>query len=391
MLYPQVILLDGNQRSTLAVARALGKHGVPVVVASDRSGALASVSRYCHISIRCPNAETDGGAFREWLSSLPRKFPGAVLLPMTDTTVPLCLAERADLPSIRLPFPALDAYKSVTDKGRLFILCQERGVDAPRTRVIRTLTDLDNLASFSEYPIVVKPNWSAATVNGAVLRQPVRYARHRAELTDMVAHALGQGAPAVLLQEYVPGEGRGVFALFDRGRVVVAFAHRRLREKPPTGGVSVLSESTPVDPEMLEAMTKVLAPLLWHGVAMAEFKVAPTGRKALIEINARFWGSLQLAIDCGIDFPSMLYELALGHQPAVPAGYTVGRRLRWYLGDVDHLYLRFRDRSYSSLREKLCAVVDTITPWHVRTRLETFRLTDPRPFLAELSQYVRSL
>ena len=37
--------------------------------------------------------------------------------------------------------------------------------------------------------------------------------------------------------------GVGVFALYDHGKPVGFFAHRRIREKPPSGGVSVLSES----------------------------------------------------------------------------------------------------------------------------------------------------
>ncbi len=49
--------------------------------------------------------------------------------------------------------------------------------------------------------------------------------------------------PLPLVQERIPGYGMGLFLLADRGRIVASFAHRRRREKPPAGGVSVLSES----------------------------------------------------------------------------------------------------------------------------------------------------
>src|SRR5439155_25387070 len=113
-------------------------------------------------------------------------------------------------------------------------------------------------------------------------------------------------AGGVLLQEFVAGRGEGVFLLTDRGRPLARFAHRRLREKPPWGGVSVLSEAIAPDPELLAGSERLLAELALTGVAMVEFRRAPGGPAYLMEVNPRLWGSLQLAIDAGVDFPSML-------------------------------------------------------------------------------------
>jgi predicted ATP-grasp superfamily ATP-dependent carboligase len=50
------------------------------------------------------------------------------------------------------------------------------------------------------------------------------------------------------------------------------------------------------------------------GVAMVEFKLDRRKGNAakLIDVNGRFWGSLQLAILSGVDFPYYLYQLAVG-------------------------------------------------------------------------------
>jgi predicted ATP-grasp superfamily ATP-dependent carboligase len=95
----------------------------------------------------------------------------------------------------------------------------------------------------------------------------------------------------------------------NRGRLRAAFAHRRLREKPPSGGVSVLSESIALDPQVLEQAERILEALKWHGVAMVEFKRDARDGVAKLGINGRFWGSLQLSVDAGV-----------GCLPAVPAG-----------------------------------------------------------------------
>ncbi|MCG6900719.1 MAG: hypothetical protein LJE75_12070 [Gammaproteobacteria bacterium] len=71
--------------------------------------------------------------------------------------------------------------------------------------------------------------------------------------------------------------GQGVFALYNHGKPLVFFAHRRLWEKPPSGSVSVFSESIPVDPVMEGYARTLLDHVGRHGVAMVEFKVAEDG------------------------------------------------------------------------------------------------------------------
>src|SRR5438034_1096161 len=164
--------------------------------------------------------------------------------------------------------------------------------------------------------------------------------------------ALPAGAFPVLLQRLVSGDGEGFFALRWRGRTVAMFAHRRLREKPPTGGVSVYRESIPLEQRLVGPGLRLLEALDWSGVAMIECKRdLATGREMVMEVNGRFWGSLQLAIDAGIDFPALLVRCAAGETVPQTGDYRVGVRSRWFWGDVDPLYLRLRhDRSGSRLR-----------------------------------------
>ena len=116
----------------------------------------------------------------------------------------------------------------------------------------------------------------------------------------------------MLLQERIEGPGVGVFVCCDRGEPVALFAHRRLREKPPSGGVSVLCESAAARSDRrATSATRLLQALDWRGVAMVEFKRdLRDGSLRLMEINGRFWGSLQLAIDAGVEFPGRRWSIA---------------------------------------------------------------------------------
>jgi protein-tyrosine-phosphatase len=172
------------------------------------------------------------------------------------------------------------------------------------------------------------------------------------------------------------------------------FAHRRLREKPPSGGTSVLSESIPVEKALEDAAVRLLSPLAWHGVAMLEYKRdAARGDIYLMEVNGRFWGSLQLAVDAGVDFPHLTYQLATGRPPDAPASYRVGAKSRWFLGDVDHLLLRLRKRDAAlhlppGSPSRCRSVVDFMKVAGRGLRYDVFDATDRSPQMYEASQYL---
>jgi predicted ATP-grasp superfamily ATP-dependent carboligase len=71
---------------------------------------------------------------------------------------------------------------------------------------------------------------------------------------------------------------------------------------------------------------------------MVEFKVDPRdGIPKLMEVNPRFWGSLQLAIYSGVDFPNLILKMAMGEEVAPVMEYQAGKRCRWLLfGDILH-------------------------------------------------------
>jgi hypothetical protein len=56
-----------------------------------------------------------------------------------------------------------------------------------------------------------------------------------------------------------------------------------------------------------------------------------------MEINAKFWGSIALAIAAGVDFPVLLYRLAKGEKIEARPPYRLNVRCRWLLpGDILH-------------------------------------------------------
>jgi predicted ATP-grasp superfamily ATP-dependent carboligase len=158
--------------------------------------------------------------------------------------------------------------------------------------------------------------------------------------------------------------------------------------------VSVYSESVPLDPQLVDRGLRLLRDLGWQGVAMLEFKTdSRTGRPYLMEINGRLWGSLQLAVDAGVDFPALLVSCALGERPARPS-YRVGVRNRWWWGDVDHVLARLRSNPAElglppGAPSRWRVVRDFLRVWRPGDRNEVFRASDPWPFVRETVDWLR--
>jgi predicted ATP-grasp superfamily ATP-dependent carboligase len=332
----------------------------------------------------------DKAGFERWLIETVHENHITFVQPVTEISCQTVLAIRDKLPKTCIvPFVDLETILRVSNKATLIELAKEVKIKVPRSRCYAKGIDLP-LEDFTEFPLVLKPFRSQIETASGWLSTSVSVAHSSSELERLVQERPEFRDHPILLQEFIPGHGAGVFALYDKGKVVTTFAHRRVREKPPAGGVSVLSESVLPSPAIRDAAISLLDRVGWHGVAMVEFRVDAEGTPHLMEVNTRFWGSLQLAIDAGIDFPWLLYCLSMGLPFEPPTTYRVGKRLRWFLGDIDSLYLYLRDPKFSQF-DKAIRILDFITPRPFTTRHEVFRWSDPLPGVFEFKGYVRHL
>lgn len=385
-----VLITDGEQRAALAIARSLGAAQCRVLVASADTSCLAGASRYVEEEHLLPDPYSCPEEYTRDLARLVRGVHADVLIPVTDVSMSSVLKHRNLFSNVIIPFPDLEAYRGISDKRRVLEKAGRLGIRVPRQTVVNSP---EAVAGFSTsacppFPVVVKPSRSVVTAGGELIKTSVQYADDRDEL-DARLGSLPESAFPVLLQERIEGPGMGVFLLLWRGELLAAFAHRRLREKPPSGGVSVLRESVPLAPELRERSKQLLEAFDWRGVAMAEYKLdAGSGEPVLMEVNGRFWGSLQLAIDSGVDFPRLLVQAALEKHPEPTFEYRTGVRCRWLWGDVDHLITRLR-HSRRALKlppeapSRGASVLEFLRSFAPGTRAEVFRWTDPRPALHE--------
>ena len=330
------ILTDGMMRKCLSAVRALGKAGFGVHVLGDSWLTVAFWSHFTRTRVMVPEAKTDPDGFGRVLTahlrSVAAKMPAGarpVLLPMEEDTLRYVVRERAAL-RVYADFlvPEPEALEACLNKGATMALAARLGLPHPRTEIAESATELLKIASdFSGGEFVVKP------LRG-VGASGVRY---NPSFDSKTAEEYFQNYGAALVQDRIPpeGDGIGVSLLFGAdGESLADFSHKRLQQYPNSGGPSTDRVGIN-DPELLEKSLTLMRALKWKGVAMVEWKVDPRDRTAkLMEVNPRFWGSLELAIRSGVNFP-VLYAQAAAGQPTVYSQPVDGVRCRWLLpGDI---------------------------------------------------------
>lgn len=383
-----VIVLDGEQRSALAVVRSLGTHGWPTHVGSYEDASLAGGSRYATSETRLPHPTRFPKLFSEEVKKLVVATGARVVFPLTDQSVVALLEHPGSVAPATVPFGDLAAFLRASNKELVLALGSELGIAVPRQWVIDGPDAIPAPIPADVFPLVLKPCRSLAGSGADRSKVIVSYARDPSELAARL-RAIAPVAFPVLIQRRISGPGLGVFLLRWNGITKAIFAHRRLKEFPPSGGVSVCCESVSLSEQLAMTSEALLNRLGWSGVAMVEFKLdSRTGEAFLMEVNARFWGSLQLAIDAGVDFPWYLARLALGEEVPSIRSWRVGLKSRWEWGEVNYLLARLRKKESESFpAEESPGLFETVAGasllWRPGYRNSVLRVRDPVPFLRE--------
>ena len=368
----------------LALARSLGRAGVPVFGAVFRRNEFGLRSRY--LRGRCLATEGDEEARdRRVLGYLRSLADGqrAILVPERDEHVEFVLrnwdavGELADVPLPADP----EIVRRLRRKDLLPRAAAEAGVAAPVTFGI---TDEGALrAAELVPPFLLKP------VEGQ--EYALRFGE-KAVVADTVEQAVEAWRQArdagfeLILQELVPDSHEQVFSLFAyvgrMGEPLATFVGRKVRQGPLRFGTSAVFESR-FQPEVLELGLRLLRSSGYTGFAHVEFALDPREDVfKVLEVNTRLPVWAGIALNHTFDVALTAYDDLCGHPP--PAQETFRGDLAWvYLAKDLWVSAQMARRHELSLRDFLAH--------HVRTGKvrAIFAADDPLPALASVG-YLRS-
>jgi predicted ATP-grasp superfamily ATP-dependent carboligase len=371
----KVLLSNGNYKQTLGAARCLALSGFEVHVIGSKI-CLCKLSRYVS-KIVFNQKELSDENIVKFINFLSMEDYD-VFLPVSAKAVQLAAKFKEDINRFcKVPIPAIEKVSICLDKAATYDFAEKIGIQVPKTWMFNSRKELEDNLNNIHFPIVIKDRHEISKV------RPI-YVNNQDELLETInsfetiVNYKKDSFP--LLQQYIDGIGCGFFALYQQGECKRVFMHRRIRETPPSGGASCCAESI-YESDLKDYGKKLLDALSWHGVAMVEFKrQKDTNQLYLMEINPKFWGSLDIALASGAIFPVWAALMELGEDMPYLEEYRRGLKFHWpFEGEITHLFEN--PRAFNEV------LLDFINP-KVKSNLW---LTDPLPCLFSILVEARSI
>lgn len=360
------LITNGLLRKSLSATRSLGSKGIKTVVGEASWFSPSGFSKYCQKRVSYPDPKKYRDQFLNWLINQLKIQKNPVFMPMDDDVMEVVM-ENIEIVKkhSKIILPTKIAFDVASDKYETMMLSMKQAVRCPETHLPKSESELIDIAETVVFPLVIKPRKSSGS-------RGIRKVENKSELLE-VFNELKREYEDLMIQECIPlGDRYDVCLLYDENHEIKAsFVQKELRHFPIQIGPSTVQESV-LNKELIERTIRLLEPLNWRGIVEVEYMIdSRTNEPVLMEINPRFWNSLDLAVQSGVDFPYLLYQLSMNEKIAVQENYEVGRKSRWlFPGDLLHFLLNPKRFSMkpSFFSGKKRSIYD-----------DTFSLSDPLP------------
>jgi protein-tyrosine-phosphatase/predicted ATP-grasp superfamily ATP-dependent carboligase len=380
-----VLLFGAPARVGVPIARCFARRRIPAVV-----GVLSDVE--VSVPSRAIRSYVPFDVSQPLLPAVMRCVEREkidTIIPCTDLGLSV-LAEHYDAlrGEVRVCAPPPRAVANALDKEATVRAATRCGIRTPRTFPrLAGAAELDANRTSLTFPLIAKGRSRQAA--GVKINYYYDYESLRAEFESDASFGVRN-----ILQEYCEGFGVGIAALISGGRPLTLLQYARLKELDPSGGNSVLAQTESLKQNLANEACALLRELEWDGVAMVEFRRRPSdGQTVLMEVNGRYWGSIALVLQAGIELPYYEWQLAHGVEPSIPAQYAVGVRMRWFVGDLGRLasVLLKKPKGAPYYPSRPRELIRFFADFNPRTRSALWSWSDPVPAFAELTWYAKTL
>lgn len=359
----------------LAVARTLGRHGVPVIGIHDNGTDPETRTRFVQ-----ERWQADGSRLIETLLERATQFSDhkPVLLPITDDAVTAIAKNLAALQEVyTVPMPDPGLVLELLDKRGFDRIARQMNLPLPTTWYVESRAELVDLSQEIAFPCILKPQektpayFAAGGLKAYVL-----------EDFDSLLATYGsfcESEPRAVVQQYIPGSDHEVHfcvqACAEDHTAILPFAGRKLRQwRPHCGGTSSCEPLH--NDDLVQLTTKFFAAVEMRGPCSMEFKRDPRDGKYYVIEPTVCRTDWQNAVADANGAPVIYgaYCAALGLTPPRPPRHP-GQR-RWVLFGSDRL-----SADYYIRRGELGRLAWL---WSIRPpiRCAYFALDDWGPYLA---------
>jgi predicted ATP-grasp superfamily ATP-dependent carboligase len=319
----RTLVTDGDWYYSVAIQKYL-KKGIQDIQLIVHTSERSRLARYYHFY----DSLIEGVPLERALADTSIDM----VIPVGPQSVRIVDAQMRD----KAVLPPPESVKIAFDKARTAKFAKDLGIAVP------TETRLDSIHDLKErqisFPCVVKPG---SEIDGKFVFR----ATNREQLAKAVQKGFTLLGPAsqsgLLVQQWVGGKGAAFWCLYQAGEIKRVFMHHKIREWPVLAGRQLTAGQTTAcravdDPHLYALGRSLMDKLSWHGVAEVEFMHdAKQERYVLMEINAKFWAPIELALCSGINFPADLVRVFRGEMLEFNREHSTEAHFYWPLdGDL---------------------------------------------------------
>lgn len=330
---PEILLL-GNYRPAVAIARALAPLGYRIVLGLQGEEHGVRFSRFVSEVWDHPEL-AENAAFNGALARYLTQKPGVKLvLPVTEEFVNAFARKDIRLPDdVTLVSPPDDVVHAFADKVGALNLARDAGVSTLPFAIVDDYAELLSRAAAIGYPITVRPLGTTARIFDRKALILANSRELRAELKAWPA-----GHKHLLLQRFADGIRHNVYFAAHNGVLIAVSESKINRTNNLDGtGLAVDGETCEPTPALLEDTRRLVEATNYTGIGLAQFIVSPHSRETcFLELNPRVSGSHAVPEQAGIPLSRLAVELAQGYD-ASSGECKFGRcdiRYVWTSGDI---------------------------------------------------------
>jgi D-aspartate ligase len=288
--YPALILKMSRtpiHHGALAVARTLGRLGVPVYAVAEDAYTPLAMSRHLTKAFVWDSCPTDPESFVKAMSLIADFIARpTIIFPMDDLSA-VSVAENAAslarwfiIPSVppRLP-------RQLANKACFHALCADIGIPFARSVVPHSFDDVRAFTESTEFPVVVKAAEQWLPLKDTFVTKIIQTPEQLLKLCENYNY---EGSQRLIIQEHIPGEDWICHGYYNSDKNInVTFTGIKLRSYPPDAGSTALGLS--LDNETLRCVSeKLLKAVAYSGIIDMDWrKDERDGQYKILDCNPR--------------------------------------------------------------------------------------------------------
>lgn len=294
-----VLIPDGDSTWALSVLHCLSQvNRYKLFVLSNKKRTATKFSRYTSYYKYYERPDD-----KDWLDTINSEIEKnniSVVIPIAEQEIFFfikhkhLISERAKVTAL----PELKQFEIAIYKNLLGEFAKSEQIPHPKSYYISSEAEKSAVLANIQFPILIKPLHQKGGEGIVKVYSENEFPKHIKE--------------ALFVQEYIEGYDIDCSVLCHNGTILT-----HTIQKGNLQGNSVYEPQLGFDflhnDEVLSVTKDVMSKLNWSGVAHLDLRYDKNAQDVkLIEINARFWGSVEASNAAGINFPHLLIELALG-------------------------------------------------------------------------------